>query len=287
MTSQKAGSVLFSDMLPSDLPEGLWARTLRLCGEASFLMVFALLFPFILGIQQGAMIALFLVSASLMRRIRQLRDENSYNIWIRHRGGWPSNLLSAVSILGIFLGLFVANLLFAWLIHVLGSSQQWESFFDFLLRTQHLHANKPLTARFSSLGGILVNNLLVLVTTLLLVVVYRAYGLMLAISWNACIWAVVLFYVFRQALQHTKLSTGSFLLRSVAAILPHLVLEALAYILAALAALFLSQAFSQYKFSDIRFRQVTRAAGTLLILSGAAVVLAALTEIFLPALLLR
>lgn len=283
---KKAGSVLFSDMVPRELPERLPLRFLRLWGETIFMTAFALLFPFVLGFAQGGMLSLFLVSASLMYRIRQLREENAYNIWILHKGGWSSNLLSSISILGIFMGLFTANLLFAWILNKLGSGQQWESFFQFLLKTQHLETGQPLAARFASFWAILFNNGIVLITTMLLVSVYRAYGLMLVISWNACIWAVVLFYLFRQALINTKLSTLSFLMYSGAAMLPHLILEALAYILAALAALFLSQAFSQYSFSDKRFRQVGRAAGTLLVLSFILILWAAFTETTLPPILL-
>ena len=142
MDQKQAGSVFLSDLLPADLPEGLWARFVRLWGEACFMMVFALLVPFILGVAQGAMIALFLVSASLMRRVRQLREENRYNIWIRNLGSFHSNRLSALSIMGIFLGLFTANLLFAWLLHALSSNQQWEQFFDFLLKTEQLNTGK-------------------------------------------------------------------------------------------------------------------------------------------------
>ncbi|TNE47574.1 MAG: hypothetical protein EP343_18625 [Deltaproteobacteria bacterium] len=188
--TNKAGSVLLSDLLPTDLPEELPSRFLRLWGEAIFMMLFAFAFPFVLGISQGAMIALFLVSVSLMKRVRQLREENRYNIWIRNYGSWRSNKLSSLSILGIFLGLFTANLMFALVLNVLGSSQQWEGFFHFILKMQHLDANQPLVHRFSSLLNILFNNSVVLITTALLVVVYRAYGLMLVISWNACLWAV-------------------------------------------------------------------------------------------------
>jgi len=286
MEQKQIASVLLSDLLPSELPNGLGLRFLRLCGEAFFFMAFALLFPFVLGLMQGAMIALFLVSSSLMGRLRQLMDENRFNIWVLRQNSWKANQLSAVSILGIFFGLFLANILFSLILANIGAGKGLEHFFDFILKTVNLHPDQPLAHRFTSFWGILFNNYVVLITTIILTAVYRAYGLILVLSWNACIWAVLLFYMFRHAWITSKISTIEFLARSLGAMLPHLMLEATAYILAALGALFWSRSSVLYKSDDPRYKSVLKASGTLLVLACIIVLLAGICETTLPPALL-
>jgi len=287
MAKKRFSTMMISEWMTEDLSEHMGHRFGHLLSESFMLMLIALLFPFALGLEQGGMIALFLVSASLMRRIQQLLDENRNNIWVKQRGSWRSNRISAMSVLAMFIGLFLANILFASVLVAIGAEQRMKHFFDFVLKTEHLHAGQVLSARFSSFGAILANNYIVLLTTYLLAFLYRAFGMVLVICWNACVWAVVLFSVFRMAWLHTKVSFFSFFGRAVGAMVPHLLLEALAYILAALAAIFLSQGFSKYEATDKRFQLVFRASFWIGLFACLMVLLAAGAEALLPAWLLK
>jgi len=278
-------TIMLSELFPSMIPEHLGQRFLQLFLETCFFTLIALLFAYMLGISQGGIIALFLVSASLMRRVRELLDENRDNIWKHKVGGWKANRISAISVLAIFSGLFVTCMVFAILLAKFASMKEVERFFDFILKTQKLHEGS-IVSRFSSFFGILLNNCIVLFTTLLLGFIYRTYGMLLVICWNACIWSVVLLYVFRGAWFSSKMSGWVFLLRSCGAVLPHLILEATAYILAALAAIFLSRGYAKYEVSEKPFKQVFKASMTLLMLAYLTVVIAAVLESTLPRLLL-
>lgn len=279
-------TVVLSEIFPEGLPEDPKRRCVRLFLRATFLMLFAQLFPFVLGIAQGGIIAMFLVSISLMRQVRGLMDENRENIWQKNISSWKANSLSAISVLSLFLGLFLATLIFAFLLKTYGSHNTLQEFYDFILKTAHINHNQPLAERFKSFAGILLNNYAVLLTTVMLSLIYRTYGMVLVISWNACIWAVLIISIFHRAWLTTKVSTFTFVWRSLLAMSPHLLLEALGYIVAALAAVFISTAFVKYAPSDPRFRSVLKATASLLLFALIIIFIGGVTEVFLPSLLL-
>ncbi len=68
---------------------------------------------------------------------------------------------------------------------------------------------------------------------------------------------------------------------SAVALLPHLVLEAAAYVLLALAAIFSSQAMASYDWRDARLRSVLRASLALTVLAVATLVTAVVAEAWL------
>ena len=71
-----------------------------------------------------------------------------------------------------------------------------------------------------------------------------------------------------------------------AAMLPHLVLEATAYVLASLSAIFLSQGLFKYALADPILRSVARAALAIALAAAATLVVAGLLESTLPGLVL-
>jgi uncharacterized membrane protein SpoIIM required for sporulation len=80
----------------------------------------------------------------------------------------------------------------------------------------------------------------------------------------------------------TAVSKAAFFGLAGLAVLPHLVLEASAYVTASLASIFLSRGMFLYAYDDPRLRRVAGAAGRMLGLAVGLLVTAALVESTLP-----
>lgn len=84
--------------------------------------------------------------------------------------------------------------------------------------------------------SLLSHNLGTMALFAVLTFVYRSFGAMLALAYNAAAWAVVLTTLILVGAGETSLSTPLFVLGALGAVLPHLVAELTGYALAALAA---------------------------------------------------
>ena len=82
---------------------------------------------------------------------------------------------------------------------------------------------------------------------------------MLVLALNASVWGVVFPTIARTAPDQGGHGALTYLVKSFACILPHLALEAVAYVLGAMAGVFLSRALGKYKIRFAEFRQVTDA----------------------------
>ena len=126
---------------------------------------------------------------------------------------------------------------------------------------------------------------LILVVAFLCAMLYRDGGLLLVLAYNASRWGVIFAWLARVAGEEQGTSVLVYLLRTMAAVLPHLVLEALSYIIGAMAGVFLSKALSKYSASSDAFAQVLGAVLRLSAISGALLVAGAAAEAMLaPAL---
>ena len=265
-------------------------RLLQLWFEACMMTLCSLFFPYILGFSQGSVIALFLLSFSLLERMQFLIDEHRDNVWQRgmQEGlqNWKAHTLLATSAFAMFLGILVPLILFVVWLSKFGGAGKVKAFFHFFLSTISFQRELPLAERFGSFLGILGNNYLVLLSTIIITMLYRVFGLILILSWNAFVWAVVFVLLFQDALATTKMAASIFLLQAVPAVIPHLFIETFAYTVGAMAALFLSKAMSKYPISDERFRGSIKAVLRLVFAAVFLVLLGAVVESVLPAALL-
>jgi len=127
----------------------------------------------------------------------------------------------------------------------------------------------------------------VLASFMVLALVYRSFGALLALTWNACVWGVVLTLLVARGISLTDGSTIVFVLVALLALLPHLVLEATAYVLGALAGIFLSKGLAKYEIETVEFKMVARASGSLVLIAAILLTLAGLVEHWFPDQLLR
>ncbi len=216
-------------------------------------------------------------AVALAHRFNDLLAENSHDIYVAKKTSFESNWRTATRVLALFLGLFAAYVVTAvWL-----GENETVATFDFLIRTAGLRDDTILDRRFGEFLPLVEHNVIVLVSFFALSIVYWGYGAVLALAWNASVWGAVLTILVGRALGDSA-SPMLLSLTAAAAVMPHLLLEAVAYVLASLAGIFLSKGLSRYNLRDERIPSIARAVAVLLVGAFAAVVGAAALETVLP-----
>lgn len=259
-----------SAVLPSRLAEAPLRRALQLSFEACFYTLLSCGLLLVLGLPEAGVMSIFLVSAPLTDRLVTLLEENRTAIRVLQIGGRRANQRTAAGLLWLFSGIAVGyGLVALWL----GEDATLRTF-AFAARAAELGSADLLGRSFGSVVGLVVDNLRVALVVLCLGFAYRAYGVMLALGWNACVWACVLTVLVLRAAPAT-LGTR---LALAGAVVPHLLCEAIAYVLIALGAIFASKALSTYDLGDPSLSSALRASLVLVALGLAGVVLAATLE---------
>lgn len=283
MSAADPEHTLLGVVFPATLPESAGRRALRLTGEAIAVTAVSAYLPVRLDFDEAGLISLFLVAAALSDRFDLLLDENRRNIWERHVGGWRSNRLTVIGFFAIFGGIFAGYALIASLL----DAGRVATFFEFTLQAAALGGETLRERNFGSFTAILAPNVGVLVVTACLAFVYRTFGTMLVLGWNACVWAIVIMILALRGVQSSELPRVVSLAVALAAVLPHLMLESLAYISTSLAFLFASKGLSTYHLRDPRLRQVLAASIVLFGVGCTALLLGAAAEAYFAPLILR
>lgn len=274
-------TTLLSRFFPRRHTMRLGRRAPLLALESFIYTALAIFIPARLGLEESGLISLFLASIPLAERLRVLLDENRDLIWDSPLPKWRANRLTAYSLLSLFMGLVLAYVLAVSIM----SGREAVGFFDFAFEAARLGKDTILDRKFGAFPSILASNALVAVSIFLLSLLYRMYGAMLALAWNGCLWASALSVLIGRAALMGGQGGQELRVRALgtAAVLPHLVVEGLAYILVALGAIYISKAMTKYRIGSDQFEQVARAAG-LIVLTGAGVLLvgAVLEAVFAP-----
>jgi hypothetical protein len=267
-------STVFSHLSLRGLPERIGLRYLLLAAEGLGYAAAGVYIARLIGLRESGVFSIFLASAALQNRFEQLLDENRERIWQKTSTSFRTNALTAGSVFSIFLGMMLAYVGAA----VLLKDAEVGPAFHFALQAAGLGSDTILTRKFTGMLGLLGHNFLVMISILMLAFIYRSYGALLALGWNACIWGLVLTFLVRRGLHATDGGSAAFIAGSVVAVLPHLALEASGYVLGSLAAIFFSKGFLKYELKDRRFFAVLRACAWIIIVSSALLALGALLE---------
>jgi Stage II sporulation protein M len=222
--------------------------------------------------EHAGVLSVLCASTALAHRFRDLLDENRDNIYVHQLGSVKTNLRTASRVLAMFLGIVVAYALTTvWL-----GEEGTRATFRYFLDGVSIGDDSIVTRRFGSFGPLLAHNLAVLGSFFALSFVYWGYGAVLALAWNACVWGTTLtILVVRGAAASYPATEVALAALSVG---PHLILEAVAYLLGGLAGIFCSKALSKYRLSDPVFRSVMRAVLVLLVVAALSLVTAAGAE---------
>lgn len=243
----------------STLPGATFPRLCSLFLEASGLGVIALWLTQGWPARHAGILAVFLTAAGLLDRIHQLLDENREAHFVHQTSPGLANRRTAASLAALFLGVLATFA--AWTVWQ-GEPSAWERF-DFVLGSAELGASDIFDRRFGSWAAIVVDNLRAMLSIFLVTFLYQAFGAALVLTWNACMWAVVLAVLtLRASTLHPEgvVASGWAAL----AVVPHLVLEAVAYCLVALAAIFLSRSVLRYRIREPIMQDILRSSGVLL-----------------------
>ena len=270
-------------LFPAMVPESTLRRGLRLGGEAVVVTGLSIYLPVLLGFEEPGLISLFLVAAALSGSFGMLLEENRVNIWEKRVSGWRSNQLTVVGFLALFGGMFVGYALAASLLE----EGRLVAFFGFAIDASALGQEAIQERNFGSVLAILRLNAGVLLAIACLAFIYRGYGAMLALGWNACVWAIVITILVLRGTASSALPRPAAIVLALGAVLPHLILESLAYAASALAFLFASKGLSTYPLGDARLRQVMVASAVLLAVGAGALILGAVVETYFPPAVLR
>jgi len=235
-----------------------------------------LLFP-----AQASLVALFLVAWTQGRTVGLLMDRNRQDIWILKKSSAVANGRLAQSLLVLFLGVFITY----GLVVQLAPTESLKSWFGPQLG--HFVSGDMRKISFGDTLDLLSHNWIVFFGGFLFALIYRDGGMLLVLAWNASRWGVIFSYLSRT---HETESIGAnlgYLSKTMACVLPHLILEAMAYILVAMAGVFLSKALSKYALSSPQFAQVGRAVLQIAAIAAACLILAATVEARLAPLLVK
>tara|TARA_Y100001934_G_C12351169_1_gene775426 strand:- start:747 stop:1814 length:1068 start_codon:yes stop_codon:yes gene_type:complete len=247
------------------LREHWWARHLQLTLESFVVTLLTLLIvSFSLGLEQSGLISLFLASAALNTRFNVVLMEQD----VRNE---------SLNILALFIGVLLA------FVGVGGVADlpTLEAEFAFVLNIANINPSSTLSQRnFGTFDSIVVHNAVVLLSIFLLTFIYRGYAVLLTLSWNACVWGLTLTILFKQSFEGGESASAYVFILGVVGLLPHLILEAVAYIIGAISAIGISKSLLWYEATSKRFQIFFRRYVLLLVAAFGVLVLAGLAESF-------
>jgi hypothetical protein len=246
----------------------------RLALEAFLLSAVALIITWPLRGAEGGAVAMFLTSAGLFSRFDALLLENRR----LHASGdraeaHAANRQTARSVLAVFLGIFWAFVVAA----LVFGSERVERRFGFLLEITVPKEHSIVSQSFGPPLPLLGHNLLVLASAVVLGLVYRSFGVRIVLVWNAASWGLVLPLLVVRALATGAHHPGALIAASFVAVLPHLVLDALSYVPAGLAAVFASLLLTRDDVSGAA-APILKSCARMLVMSVALLVTAAVLE---------
>lgn len=282
----KSGSTILLDLYHFELASNLWKRFFLLGLESFVLMGFAIALVVLLKFPDGGTLALFFCSASLLERHHEILNENRRMIWSEGTSPWRANSNTAISLFAIFCGIVTAHLVCSGYFLWTGQTATYESFYALMLRHfiayHHLSYLKGVT---TILYMVLAGNFLLIGVLFFMGFLFRVYGVILALGWGAYAWAIEWVRIF----QSLNLSIGmmeeanrAVLLRAGVVTGPYLTFEVFAFVLSALAGVFLSRAVTLYSPGSAQFRRVFRACIVLLLAASGLALLACSIEVGIP-----
>ena len=244
-----------------------------LFGEAFFVTGVGVGMAWLVFPAAAGLITVFLISLGMQDSFATLLEVNRRDIWEKRVTPYSANAWLVGALVSVFLGCFLAFSFVAWSLSAASLRQVFAS--QFLLSP--LQAVDLSRLAFGSVSGLLTRNVSVFLLCLLISAVYRTGGALLILAWNASVWALSFTFLSRSTIALGAASLPATVTAVVVGITPHLVLEAAAYVIAALVGIFVAKAVEKYSWRSPQFLRVVRAClllvgvGMLLLSTGAVV----------------
>jgi len=226
-----------------------------------------LLFP-----AEASLVGVFLIAIAQARTVEALLNRNRDEIWKGWRTPASANYRLAFSLFTVFMGILGTYAVTTLLVPE-------ERLLDLFERQIGDYGGHSITeVVFDNFFGVLSHNFIVLIACFLFSLIYRHGGMLLVLAWNASVWGVVFPYIARNAPDLCAGGPVVYFAKSFFSIFPHLLLEAIAYILIAMNGVFLSKALQKYDIGSSKFNQVAMAVVRLGVLSLVFLVVASAVE---------
>jgi hypothetical protein len=202
---------------------------------------------------EAGLVGVFLIALAQSGTVGGLLDQNRHEIWTNHGSPRRANLKLATSLLTLFLGVLTTYLVVAMFV------PEDRLLAMFGRQLGRFGGNSITEVQYGDFLGLAANNLKISGVCFLLSLVFRQGGMLLVLAWNASIWGAVFPYLARTAPDNQHVGPFVYLLKTVTCITPHLLLEALGYVLVAMAGVFLSRALERHELASAAFNRVALA----------------------------
>ena len=242
--------------------------------EAAVVVIFSVYISQLLGIPQVGLVSVALASAAIVPRINQILKLNRERIWTYQVSGWLTNRKSILSATSIFSGMFLGFLL----VGIFTDRAILNENFQFILEKGALDSTPQIIPeRFNVGPGIFFHNVAVMGSFFVLSFAFRGLGASLALGWNAGVWSILLLLGVKGGSEEAA-NPLIYLLVVLAALTPHVIIEAIGYLSGSLSAIFLSRGLTLYAGNDARLGRVIMAVTVLLVVSIGILAFGAIVE---------
>jgi len=192
---------------------------------------------------------------------------------------WKDNRNLIVLYIFLFLGILFSYSFFAIVLPSMATNALFEEQLQ-IMQGQTGQANAAKTVFTATLfTSIFTNNLKVMIFCFLLSLLV-GNGAVFLITWNASVWGTIFGNLAKTAASYTGAHPFFYFLEIMACVSPHMILEALAYILAAIAGSVLSRDFLKEKIESYNFTQIVLCNFVLLAIALIVLILAAAVETY-------
>lgn len=223
---------------------------------------------------EATVVAVFIATLASMGSVERILNENARRIFDVEEAPWRANLRTAGQIGLIFLGCVAASIAIAMALPLETT--------EVLFRAQLVDLGVPdepfPELHFGSVLTLMRHNLGVGLFFVLVSLSFRHGGAMLAMAWNATVWGGAVGVLAHRWSEAGGPDLPEAATRVLFAIAPHLLLEGVAYVLIAVAAVFASRGFAKHSLDSPIMNSLLRSVMQMLALGLGLLALGALWE---------
>jgi len=227
--------IIFQKYYPDRVPS-----TIQLVFEGIIVALLGCFFASWLFPSEAGLIAVFLAAVASTDSIERLLGWHRRMIFDKTVSAARANGRLTARLMSLLLGTILGFCIVA----IVLPTESLQSLFAPQLR--ELSNTNFININFGHPGDIFFHNLYVMLFFFVIALPFRQGGVMLAVAWNASVWAATFVTLSRNWAENHNIDFANAFARIVAATVPHMLIEASAYMVAGIAGVFVSKAFLRY-----------------------------------------
>lgn len=244
----------------------------HLVSEGVAVVVGSTLFAWWLFPEEATLVSVGLAAVSTVDSLERVLGWNRRAIFELKVAPARANRRLMVLLVALFVGAVVGYSLLALLLPEAGAMEA------FRRQLENLGARDFRTIRYGDWVPLSLNNLGVLLFFFLIALAFNQGGVMLAIAWNASVWGATFGMLARRWAEDGGPTLFTAYVRVLLATLPHLAIEALGYVCAGLAGVFLGKALLKHDLASDRMLSILGSVARLLATAALLVFIGAIWE---------